>query len=204
MRPASIIKFQVEFISESVPDDDRVGQLRDWCVRFNESGLTPPFNGVGRSSGNLSFRLRPNEPAFVITGSTLSSKQSLAPGDFVTVRLCDLEQKTVYAAGTRDPSSESLMHFEIYKQRGDVDAIFHGHDKEITDHGSLLDLPETEKFEPAGTTELLREVMKVLHNENFLVMKYHGFLALGRTMDEAGNLTLEIKQKIGRCQRGSL
>ncbi len=198
MNPASIVKFQVEFVSREVPDDDRLGQLRDWCVRFNRSGLTPQLEGAGRSLGNLSFRLRPNEPAFVITGSTLSSKQELAPGDFVAVLQSDPERKTVCAAGSRDPSSESMMHFEIYKRRGDVGAIFHGHDREITAHASLLDLPQTEKEEASGTPELLAQVMKILHDENFLVMKNHGFLSLGRTMDEAGDLALRIKEELSR------
>ena len=63
MVPPSIVKFRVEFLSHDAPDDERVGQLREWCVRFDHSGLTPPFEGVGRSLGNLSFRLRPAEPA---------------------------------------------------------------------------------------------------------------------------------------------
>ena len=197
MVPPSIVKFRVEFLSRDVPDDERVGQLRQWCVRFDQSGLTPPFEGVGRSLGNLSFRLRPNDPAFVITASTLMSKQDLTPADFVTVFRCDLERRTVYAAGARDPSSESLMHFEIYNRRPDVAAIFHGHDKQITARAALLDLPETEEFRPPGTPELLAQVMAILDEEPFLVMKNHGFLSLGPTMDEAGNQALQIREKLG-------
>ena len=196
--PPSIVKFKVEFLSRDVPSDERVDQLRQWCVRFDQSGLTPPLAGVGRSLGNLSFRLQPNEPAFVITASTLMSKQDLAPGDFVTVFRCDLEQRTVYAAGSRDPSSESLMHFEIYKQRGDVGAIFHGHDKQLTAQAALLELPETEMFQPPGTPELLAQVMKILGNEDFVVMKNHGFLSFGRTMDEAGKRALRIKSQLSQ------
>ena len=196
MTIASIVKFEVEFVSRDVPDDDRVGQLRNWCVRFDQGGLTPKLGGTGRSLGNLSFRLQPDSPAFVITASTLSSKDELAPGDFVTVLESDPKRKIVLAAGIRDPSSESMMHHEIYKQREDIGAIFHGHDLEITACASWLDLPETQKEEPPGTPRLLGEVMKILHDEDFLVMKNHGFLALGTTMDEAGNVALEVKREI--------
>jgi L-fuculose-phosphate aldolase len=196
MIPSSIVKFRVEFVSHDVSDDERVDHLRDWCVRFDHSGLTPPFEGVGRSLGNLSFRLRPNEPDFVITASTLMSKQDLTPGDFVTVFRCDLPHRTVYAAGRRDPSSESLMHFEIYKRRPDVGAIFHGHDQQITAHAALLDVPETAEFRPPGTPDLLAQVMAILDDKPFLVMKKHGFLSLGRSMDEAGNQAFEIKKKL--------
>ena len=192
----SIVKFKVEFVSREIPQDDRVGELRDWCVRFSDEGLTPQFQGGGRSLGNLSFRIRAGEPAFVITGSTLSSKQAMTPGDFVRVVRSDLEARTVYAAGTRDPSSESMMHFAIYERRPDVNAIFHGHDRDITASASLLEVPETEKEELSGTPELLEQVMRILGHEPFLVMKNHGFLSLGSTMEEAGHLAIRIKDTI--------
>jgi L-fuculose-phosphate aldolase len=196
MVPPSIVKFRVEFLSHDPPDDERLGQLRQWCIRFDHSGLTPPFEGVGRSLGNLSFRLRPDDPAFVVTASTLMSKQDLTPSDFVTVFRCDLERRTVYAAGARDPSSESLMHFEIYKRRPDVGAIFHGHDKDLTARAALLAVPETEEFRPPGTPELLAQVMAILDEEPFLVMKNHGFLSFGPAMDEAGNQALKMKKRV--------
>ena len=198
MRPPSIVKFKVEFVAPDVPGDERVEQLRQWCLRFNELELTPQIAGQGRTQGNLSFRLRPGEPAFVVTASTLSTKETLAPGDFVTVLRSDLEQKTVYAAGTRDPSSESMMHFEIYRRRADVGAVFHGHDRQITDSAALLGLPVTTREEPSGTLELIEEVMKILDRGNFLVMQNHGFLSLGRDMDEAGNLALQIREKTAK------
>ena len=94
MPPPSIVKFKVQFVSRDVPDDPRVEQLRAWCERFNESGLTPQLAGAGRSLGNLSFRLRAGERAFVITGSTLSTKQTLSPSDFV-VTVCEANKRYI-------------------------------------------------------------------------------------------------------------
>ena len=88
------------------------------------------------------------------------------------------------------------MHFEIYKRRRDVGAIFHGHDQQLTARAALLGMPETEEFRPPGTPELLAQVMAILDDEPFLVMKKHGFLSFGRSMDEAGNQALEMKQKL--------
>jgi L-fuculose-phosphate aldolase len=202
MKPPSIVKFKVELLAPDVPDDARVDELRQWCLRFNELGLTPQLADQGRTQGNLSFRLEPGAPAFVITGSTLSTKSVLAPGDFVTVLRADREQKTVYARGTRDPSSESMLHFEIYRRRPEVGAIFHGHDRQITAQAAALGLPETAEEKPSGSVELLQQVMDILGDEEFLVMKNHGFLALGRSMEEAGQLALRIKSTISQrmCQ----
>ena len=196
MSAASIVKFKVQFVSSDVPCDNRISRLSDWCVRFTQCGLTPKSQDTGCSLGNLSFRLEPGSPAFVITASMLKSKEKPVPGDFVKVVESDSEQKIVFAEGTRDPSSESMMHYEIYKRREDIGAIFHGHDGEIIAHASLLGLPETKKEELPGSLQLLGEVMKILRNENFLVMKNHGFLSLGKTLDETGELALQIKKKL--------
>lgn len=196
--PPSIVKFKVEFIGRDVPTDPRVDRLRDWCVRFNELGLTPTLAGAGRSLGNLSFRLREDELAFVITGSTLSTKETMAPNDFVTVLYSDLDERAVYAAGTRDPSSESMMHYEIYRRRPDVMAIFHGHDRAITAGAAVLGVPETAVEQPSGTPELLEQVLQILGRAAFLVMKNHGFLSLAGTMDEAGQQAVDFKNQISQ------
>ena len=75
-------------------------------------------------------------------------------------------------------------------------AIFHGHDKESTARAALLAVPETEEFRPPGTPELLAQVMAILDEEPFLVMKNHGFLSFGPAMDEAGNQALKMKKRV--------
>ena len=94
MGPASIVKFRVAFVSRDIPDDARVADLSRWCVRFNETGLTPQLEGAGRSHGNLSFRIRPNDPFFVITASMLPSKQDIA--------LWQLRHRVQVRSGTQD------------------------------------------------------------------------------------------------------
>lgn len=192
---ASIVQFQVHFTARRAPDDVRLAELGEWCVRFNRAGLTPYFGGNGRSLGNLSFRLAPGRPAFVITGSALDSKEHLTPEDFVVVTGADPAARTVTAEGLRDPSSESIMHYEIYRLRPEIGAVFHGHDPEILAAGARLGLPETGRREPPGTVALLEQVKMILSAGNFLMMKEHGFLALGGNMSEAGELALRIKRK---------
>jgi ribulose-5-phosphate 4-epimerase/fuculose-1-phosphate aldolase len=92
------------------------------------------------------------------------------------------------------------MHFTIYKKRNDIGAIFHGHDKEIVINANKLGLPITAHEELPGTVALLREVEKILGNEMFIVMKNHGFLSFGKTMDEAGKLALKIKSKLSEIK----
>ena len=192
----SIVKFKVEFAAGALPEDERIEKLSEWCLVFDKNGLTPRFNGTGRSLGNLSFRVTEGASCFIITGSTLDSKERLSQDDFVKVVETCPEKMIVIAEGTRDPSSESMMHHEIYKRRSDINAVFHGHDKEITANAGLLGVPETGREELPGTAALMGEVMKILGQNNFIVMKNHGFLSFGKNMDEAGNRALEQKKKL--------
>lgn len=195
MKPFSIVKFQVEFLDEDFVADERLAELSEWCFRFNAHGLTPHFNGTGRSLGNLSYRIEPGKPEFIITGSSLDSKERLEPQDFVKVLSADPAAKRVLVEGKRDPSSESILHYEIYRARPDVGAIFHGHDREMLSNAQRFQVPETLQEELPGSVELLRQVLKILDNHPFLIMKNHGFLALGPTMTAAVNLALEMKRR---------
>jgi len=187
------VKFKTETLSGEIPKDQRMKELKHWCKEFHEHNLAPPYEGG--SYGNLSFRLRSGEEQFVITGSRISLKNGLLDDCFVRVSSCDLEKRIVYVYGIREPSSESMLHFEIYRQRKDVNAIFHGHSQEILSCSDKLNLPKTTKEEPYGTPQLVQRVLEALGNKYFLIMKNHGFIALGKTMKQAGGFTLQVLER---------
>ena len=179
------IRFSTSFISAKVPSDARVDELKEWCERFQKGGLTPEFEG--NYTGNLSFRCR---EGFVITASGLKSKQNLSNDCFVYVKSYDEQSNTVYVEGRRQPSSEAVMHYLIYKTRKEVNAVFHGHNNAIIMNAEKLGFPVTERKHEPGTISLAKEALKVLGNKNLIVLKNHGFISLGRTMEEAGELAL--------------
>jgi len=182
------VKFRVEFVSRAVPADARLEELKAWCAEFHRRNFAPPYGEF--SQGNLSFRLRPGEDAFIITGSQVGWKDRLADDRFVTVHGCDMERGIVYAGGARDPSSESMLHFAVYRARRDVQAVFHGHSREIL-RCAPADIPETLETQPYGSLELARGVIDVLGNADFVILKRHGFISLGRSMEEAGKRAIE-------------
>jgi ribulose-5-phosphate 4-epimerase/fuculose-1-phosphate aldolase len=75
-----------------------------------------------------------------------------------------------------------------------VNAIFHGHSLPILNAAHSLKLVETKREKPFGSLDLIREVIKVLNDSNFIVMKNHGFLSLGENMDNAGKLAISIQK----------
>jgi len=181
------VKFRTEFLSKAVSADPRLQELKAWCAEFHRRNFAPPYGEF--SQGNLSFRLAPGQDAFVITGSQVGWKDRLTDDRFVTVRGCDLNRRIVYAEGDWDPSSESMMHYAIYRARADVGAVFHGHSRELLKSG--LSLPQTIETAPYGSLELVNRVLEVLDAHCFLLIRKHGFLSLGRTMKEAGELAID-------------
>jgi L-fuculose-phosphate aldolase len=179
------IRFNIIFVSDQVPSAARIDELKEWCERFQRKGLTPEFEG--NYTGNLSFR---SEVGFVITASGLKNKESLSNDCFVYVKNYDEQSNTVYVEGSRQPSSEAVMHYLIYKTHKEINAVFHGHDDAIIMNAEKLGFPVTEREHEPGTTELAKEVLKVLGDKNLIVLRNHGFVSLGRTMKEAGELAL--------------
>lgn len=187
------IKFRNKIVSKGVPKDPRIKELKYWCREFHLHEIAPPYKGG--SHGNLSFRVQNNKTPFIITGSRIGLKKALSNNCFVKVSFVDLEKGIVYSQGTREPSSETLLHFAIYRQRQDVNAVFHGHSNQILSCVNKLKIPETKKEASYGTIELVQSVLEILDGNWFFVMKNHGFISLGKTMKEAGKLSLQIYQK---------
>jgi ribulose-5-phosphate 4-epimerase/fuculose-1-phosphate aldolase len=188
-----MVKFRTEIIGKEVPQDPGIEELKYWCGEFHRSNLAPPHKGG--TLGNLSFRSKDGEDAFIITGSRVGLSYELLNDAFVAVHSCDLTKGTVFASGTKEPSMESMLHFAIYNRRKDVNAVFHGHSEEILAHHDKLNIPETKQKAPHGSIELVQSVLEIVDDEFFLVMKDHGFISIGKTMKEAGELALEMYKK---------
>ncbi|OGC07565.1 hypothetical protein A2526_03875 [candidate division WOR-1 bacterium RIFOXYD2_FULL_36_8] len=182
-----IPKFTTKFLNHETPDDPRIERLKYWCMEFIKEDLMPSY-GDG-AYGNLSFRLKEGFCEFIVTASGL---KSVSAESFVKVTSIDFDRQTVYVQGTRAPSSESMFHFLIYQKRKDVNAIFHGHSQKILDIAEELKLPSTLKEEPYGTLELAKAILDILNENNFIIIKNHGFLAFGKTMDIAGARALSF------------
>ena len=179
------IRFNITFVSDEIPSDAEIEELREWCERFQKNGLTPEIKG--NYTGNLSFR---SEEGFIITASGLKSKENLSNDCFVYVKSYIEQSNTVYVEGKRHPSSEAVMHFLLYRACEEMNAIFHGHNDAIIKNAEKLGLSITEKEHEPGSLELANEVLRALGDKNLIVIKNHGFISLGRTMKEAGKQAL--------------
>ncbi len=187
------VKFRAVLLDQKFPRDVGLDELKSWCTEFYNHGFTPEYEGG--SAGNLSYRIKEGENQFIITGAGIVSKAHILDNSLVQVKSCDIEKEIAYYYGTRKPSSESLVHYAVYQARRNVNAVFHGHSEKILACADKLGIVQTRQEEPEGTAMLAKAVLDVLGKENFIVMKNHGFVSMGKTMKEAGDLAIKMQQK---------
>lgn len=173
-------KFETVFKKKELPDDTRTAEVMMWGAKLHKLGLLPAE--AGGHAGNISFR---NSRGFIITAGGVN-KGRLTPKNFVQVLNANLDIKKVEVEGELEPSSETMAHHLIYRERADVNAIVHGHDDLVMRHAQKLKLRSTKHAHPYGTVELANEIAKALGNERFLVVKGHGVISLGKSVWEAG------------------
>ncbi|MCH7613790.1 MAG: class II aldolase/adducin family protein [Candidatus Marinimicrobia bacterium] len=170
-------KFETVFSNSDIPKYGECGRIRFWGKKFAEMGMSP----LG-PEGNLSFR---TDDGFIVT-ATASHISNLQENDFIEVIQVNIKENTIHVKGCKEPSSESFMHYAIYQQRPDINVIFHTHDYVVMDNQFELKIPETAKEQKYGTMDLVNEVLKVSKEHEYFIIKNHGIIALGRSINEAG------------------
>ncbi|MFH0956494.1 MAG: class II aldolase/adducin family protein [Candidatus Aenigmatarchaeota archaeon] len=175
-------KFRTIFKGSEAPEDSRITEAMMWGQKFHAMGLLPVEDGG--HAGNISFR---NDRGFVITAGG-KDKGKLNQADFVQVLSCNIDNGTVTAEGEAEPSSETLAHCMLYERRKDIDAIIHVHDPLVLSCVGKLGIKATAHIHSYGTPELAREIVASVGKRNFLAVKGHGVIALGKSLWEAGKI----------------
>jgi len=181
------IKYDIN-LKNGKRETEHAEELIKWCKDFYAKGLV---SCGGNVAGNLSCR---THKGFLITpgGQKLGKINS---GQLVEIVELDEKAHKLKAIGIQNPSSESFLHAAIYKARKDVNAILHGHNDVVTRGPKKFGVPETGKEQPYGTLELRDEVLKILGKNKLVQMKNHGFISMGKDIEEAGKIALELYSK---------
>jgi len=159
-------------------------QLVETCRRLSGLGMMPA------SDGNCSIRL--NESDMLITPSGVR-KEQLKPQDLVQVNLAADN-------ASQSASSEWRMHAQVYLQYPAINAIVHAHPVYLTVSGIKERVPEInllyetaatvkeisliQSMEP-GTGEFAQVVADGLQDATVGILKNHGALAVGESLEEA-------------------
>lgn len=179
------VKFKTVALSRSCPTTPLAEELAGWCREFARLGLAPSH--PSGSYGNLSVRIRPGKPEFLIT-RTSAQLANVTAEDLVLVERFDIPSLTIWTRGRWEPSSESFIHARLYEERPDAHAIFHGHSGEIL---AMQDIPCTPMELPYGTLELMDAAL-ALKDFSLFNLHSHGFFSLGSNMTEAGQQAIAL------------
>jgi ribulose-5-phosphate 4-epimerase/fuculose-1-phosphate aldolase len=184
------IKYKGIRLSGDISDVPILKTLKHWCGIFSANNFAPPY--PGGSSGNLSFRTRRRKNEFIITASFTTLGNKMTNNDFAEVVNCLPDENTIYFNGLKNPSSESFLHYYIYRNRPDINAVFHGHSEDILIIAKKTGIAETEKEIEYGTLELAESILPLALHHNFFIMKNHGFISIAKSMNQAGNQLLRL------------
>ncbi len=194
------VKFQCVQKKLNFDFDDRLHQLNNWVYLLSELGLTP-LHPQG-ASGNHSYRS--GKTSFVITKSGMVPEKKLVVGSYSSVLRCD-EAKGVIYSGQAQPSSESLLHHLVYLNYENLNCVMHGHSHLLLQYADNLALPVTHEYYAYGTSELAKSVLDVMdENNRFVILKDHGFVAVGESVRMAGKLVLKKYAELLRVLQGEV
>lgn len=157
-----------------------------WSKRTYDKGLSPA------TSGNISRLTDDNN--LIITAS------GACAGDLGEDDIVKIDFNGNVLEGVKKPSSEKIMHIEIYKKRPDIKAIIHSHSPAITAFAvSGLEINEVimpefafyfgsipiSKYYMPSSMELANNVSNLFKDKNAVLMKNHGIVVGGKSLQDA-------------------
>ncbi len=176
----------------SLPTAPLRAQIIDVCRRMEASGLNRG------TSGNVSCR---DGDHFLVTPSGVPVEQ-MTPSGIVAVGFDG------HVIGHGKPSSEWHFHRDILAARSDIHAVVHTHSPHATALACLREsLPpfhymiaiaggDTIRCAPYalfGTEALSQHAVAALEGRKACLLANHGLIALGRDLDEALTIAVEIE-----------
>ena len=177
---------------------DGAAELVRICHMVHERGLV-----VG-SGGNISILVSDDRILITPTGRSLGL---LTEDDLVAV---DLDGRPI---GSGTPSKEVLLHTLAYKARSDCRSVVHVHSPHAVAVSCLKELDatcavpiytpgykarvgclEAIPFFPPGSKELAMRISEVVGHRNSVLLRNHGLITIGASLELAVNLAEEIEE----------
>ena len=195
-----VVKYRLAHKNQPLAADIDLCGLNAWrsvLYRLQLIGqITERYAGLG--FGNISRRLVPDSPAFVITGTQTGHLPSLSTHDFALIECASPSDNFIQSRGLSQPSSEALTHACVYQQQRSIQAVIHVHCPEIWQLSHALGLACTAADVPYGTPEMADAVAGLfgcgqLQTRGLFSMLGHedGIVAFAATLAEAANLVIE-------------
>ena len=164
---------------------DSKNEILYWSKRLYQKGMSPA------KSGNISVRTKKG----IYISASGTCLNDMDENDII---LIDYSGNVI--EGNKKPSSEKIMHSEIYTQRDDINAIIHCHCPVITafavagaeiskpilpDFALMYDKIPLIPFFCPSTIELADAVGKAFESKHVALLKNHGIVLGSDTLQNA-------------------
>lgn len=173
---------------EKIQIDDVKKQFIQIARQIYQNGLTPG------KSGNISLKIPYIDDFKVIITPSGVSLKDISLNNIITV-----DSDGNMLDGDGEPSSEVFMHLEIYKKRDNIGGIVHTHSPYATGFSfsdekiprfegfGKIDKPylKTIDYATPGSAKLVKTASLGLKEEDVIILKKHGVIAVGSDLDEA-------------------
>ncbi len=194
-----VIKYRIDHVTTDLPPTADIRQLNAWrslLFSLQLIGRHPErYHGLGY--GNISRRLVPGQPAFIISGTQTGHLQQLNRQHFAIVEAAWPEQNRLKSCGPCQPSSEALTHASIYGLAKQAEAVIHVHSPILWRHTVALGLPCTAANIAYGSVEMTAAVAQLFSagdqgNLPILSMLGHqdGIVVFGNSVESAATLLI--------------
>ncbi|MBP1155821.1 MULTISPECIES: class II aldolase/adducin family protein [unclassified Paenibacillus] len=159
-------------------------------------------------NGHCSVRIPGTEQILINSGP--STRNDLSAEDIVT-----MDVNGTKLEGREAPPMEYHIHTEIYKRRPDVQAVIHAHPRWSTffsmtgtplrpvfPQAALLgEIPTFDRIDSINTPELGGRLAEVLGGSRIALLKSHGSVITGSTLEEAFALCIYLEENAKRQYR---
>jgi len=186
-----------------MPEDLAARRLRAFFVgtETSRNPLVPKLQALGKqlaaeglSDGPGVLSARYGKRVIITTGGSLLHQ--LKETDFVEIVDYDAQKNRCLLMGKAEPTADAGIHWLIYQNREEVGGIVHVHDPMVMEVNEATQLfPETKEAKPSGSVELAVEALKLLRKSPYFVLKGHGCVAVGKTLEEALAVAAKAKEQ---------
>lgn len=162
-----VIKYRLFHRDNDLPEVIDFATINAWRWLLFKLDLIGQHPGkyAGLGYGNLSQRVLPDQPTFVISGTQTGHFEHLGRHHFAMVDDADPQQNSLHSSGPIRPSSEALTHAGIYQCLPHVNAVIHVHCPVLWRHAATLGLPCTASEIAYGTVEMAIAVEHLLNDD---------------------------------------
>ncbi len=172
--------FKINKVDSTNPTDFRIPQLIELLENLRRFEITS--SSLQTSPTSISIRAQEDDPLAIISDTKAYAEEEINETYFGIVEDVDYNSHEIYLNGNIDFPLESLLHFSIYAQRDDINAIIFCNSPLVL--GMTAQFPTILNPAPNGSYNLTEQLLNYTETYSFVNIEHYGFVALGKSIKD--------------------